>query len=329
MGHEYRILVVDDAKDNVAALSDWLGRKGYQVDAANSGEQALRKVQEKRPDLILLDLLMPDLDGIEVARRLRGSKQSCRIPIIMLTARRSSADKVRGLRAGADDYITKPFDFDEVDARISTMLEKRELYQALERANARLREANEKLKRTLVTDEKTGLFNYRHFCDRAEEEFKRAKRYESDLSCLMLDLDHFKRLNDHFGHINGDRVLRELGQVLRDSARETDFVARYGGEEFAILCPHTDAVQAMAIGERIRQAVEEHRFVINNTPERVTVSVGLATYPRSRSIRNETDLLETADAALYEAKRLGRNRIVAARGPTGRPRSRAALRRLR
>ena len=321
MGHDYRILVVDDAKDNVAALSDWLGRKGYRVEAASSGEQALRKVHKRPPDLILLDVLMPDLDGIEVARRLRGDKASRRVPIIMLTARRSSADKVRGLRAGADDYITKPFNFEEVDARISTMLEKRELYHALERTNARLKEVNERLKRTLVTDEKTGLFNYRHFCERVAEEFKRAKRYDNHLTCLMLDLDHFKRLNDRLGHLKGDRILRELGQVLREGARETDFVARYGGEEFAILCPQTDGAQATTVAERIRSAVEKHKFVVDSRTERITVSLGLATFPRNRSVRNETTLLEAADAALYEAKRLGRNRIVVARGQSTRPRS--------
>jgi diguanylate cyclase (GGDEF)-like protein len=328
MANDYRILVVDDVKDNVAVLSDWLGRKGYQVEAASTGEQALRCVQESPPDLILLDVLMPDLDGIEVAKRLRAAKELRRVPIILLTARRSSADKVRGLRAGADDYITKPFDFEEVDARISAMLEKRDLYQALERANSRLKETNEKLKRTLVTDEKTGLFNYRHFCDRAEEEFKRARRYESDLTCLMLDLDHFKRVNDTLGHLKGDRVLRNLGRVLRQGARETDFVARYGGEEFAVLCPHTDATQAVAVAERVRRAVEEHTFDLDGASVRLTVSVGGATWPRGRSIRSATGLIEAADAALYEAKRLGRNRAVHSR-PGARSRARATTLKVR
>ncbi len=329
MPNDYRILVVDDVKDNVSVLSDWLGRKGYQVEAASTGEQALQKVHEKPPDLILLDVLMPDLDGIEVARRLREAKDLKRVPIILLTARRSAADKVRGLRAGADDYITKPFDFEEVDARISAMLEKRDLYQALERANARLRVTNEKLKRTLITDEKTRLYNYRYFCDRAAEEFKRARRYESDLACLMVDLDHFKKLNDTLGHLKGDRLLRELGKVLRVAARETDFVARYGGEEFAILCPHTDAAEAAVVAERIRKAVEEHVFHLDGTTARITVSLGVAGWPLSRSLRSATDLIAAADAALYDAKHLGRNRVVVAKPPAPRPRPRPAARRVR
>jgi diguanylate cyclase (GGDEF)-like protein len=328
MPNEYRILVVDDVKDSVSVLSDWLGRKGYLVDAATTGEQALRKVQENPPDLILLDVLMPDLDGIEVARRLREAKESRRVPIILLTARRSVADKVRGLRAGADDYITKPFNFEEVDARITAMLEKRDLYQELERANARLKEVNEKLKRTLLTDEKTRLFNYRYFCERAAEEFKRAKRYENDLSCIMLDLDHFKRLNDTYGHLKGDKVLRELGRVLRESGRETDFVARYGGEEFAILCPHTDAAQGLVVAERIRRAVEQHAFSLEGDSVRITVSAGLATLAHGRGMRGESDLIEAADAALLEAKRLGRNRVIASRAPA-RHRARASVRRVR
>jgi diguanylate cyclase (GGDEF)-like protein len=329
MANDYRILVVDDVKDNVTVLSDWLERKGYQVDAAANGEQALQKVQESPPDLILLDVLMPDLDGIEVARRLREAKELRRVPIILLTARRSTADKVRGLKAGADDYITKPFDFEEVDARITAMLEKRDLYQALERANARLREANEKLKRTLVTDEKTRLYNYRYFCERAAEEFKRAQRYENELTCIMIDLDHFKRLNDTHGHLKGDRVLRELGRVLREGARETDFVARYGGEEFAILCPHTDAEQGMVVAERIRRAVEEREFDLEGASARITVSAGVATWPRRRDARSATDLIEAADAALYEAKRQGRNRVVAARAQGRAARARASVRRAR
>jgi diguanylate cyclase (GGDEF)-like protein len=329
MANDYRILVVDDVKDNVTVLSDWLERKGYQVEAANNGEQALQKVQASPPDLILLDVLMPDLDGIEVARRLREAKELKRVPIILLTARRSTADKVRGLKAGADDYITKPFDFEEVDARITAMLEKRDLYQALERANARLREANEKLKRTLVTDEKTRLYNYRYFCERAAEEFKRAQRYESELSCIMIDLDHFKRLNDTHGHLKGDRVLREIGRVLREGARETDFVARYGGEEFAILCPHTDTEQALVVAERIRRAVEEREFDLDGASARITVSLGVSTWPRRRDARSSNDLIEAADAALYEAKRQGRNRVVAARAPGRAARARASVRRAR
>jgi diguanylate cyclase (GGDEF)-like protein len=331
MPSDYRILVVDDVKDNVDVLRDWLGRKGYAVDAAASGEEALQKVHDSPPDLILLDVLMPELDGIEVARRLREAKELRKVPIILLTARRSTADKVRGLRAGADDYITKPFDFEEVDARITAMLEKRDLYLALERANARLREVNEKLKRTLVTDEKTHLFNYRHFCERAAEEFKRAGRYESDLSCLMLDLDGFKKINDTLGHLRGDRLLRETGRVLRESARETDFVARHGGDEFAILCPHTDAEQAAVLAERIRRAVAERAFLEEEGPLKLTMSLGSATWPRQRSIRSAQDLIEAADAALLEAKRLGRNRVVAARAPAAaaRPRARAGARKAR
>src|SRR5712692_2765029 len=308
-GH-YKILIADDREDNLRLLREWLSSQDHYVRCARDGREALDMARKEPPDLILLDKVMPELDGISVARELKKEERFSTVPIIVLTGREDTRRHTIFDETGADDLIMKPLTFEEVDTRVRTMLKKREVFRALERANAELRRANDRMARLITFDEKTQLFNFRHFTERLAEEFKRARRYGNHLTLLMLDLDHFKSVNDRHGHLAGDQVLKEFGQIMTRSARETDLIARYGGEEFGVLLPQTTAVQGQRLGDRIRRSTEV--FVFNSGDVqggvRITVSAGVATYPINDRIQAPEDLVRAADEALYRAKEAGRNR---------------------
>src|SRR6266705_7122571 len=231
---KFRILIVDDDRDSVDLLAEWLTMGGYEVTSAKDGQEALRRVPADRPDLVLLDLLIPPPDGLQVMRAIKRDRVLSTIPVVVMTVKRDVKSKVECLKSGADDYIVKPFHFDELDAVLRSSLKKRYLYASLERANRQLKEANDKLLKLSVTDDRTNLLNDRYLRRRLQEEFKRALRYGSPLSVIMLDLDHFKQINDKYGHDCGDLVLRDFGRLLSESARTTDIVGRFGGEEVRV-----------------------------------------------------------------------------------------------
>jgi diguanylate cyclase (GGDEF)-like protein len=310
MGNHYKILVADDREDNLGLLREWLSSQDYYVRCARDGREALEIARQDPPDLILLDKVMPEVDGLTVARELKKEDRFSTVPIIVVTGREDTRRHTIFDETGADDLIMKPLSFEEVDTRVRTMLKKREVFRALERANEELRRANERMARLVKFDEKTQLCNYRHFMERLHDELKRTRRYGNHLTLLMLDLDHFKTVNDRFGHLTGDQVLKEFGQIMRRSARETDLVARYGGEEFAILLPQTTAVQGQRLADRIRRATEATSFCRDDGhPDlRITVSAGVSTFPINDRILTPEDLVRCADDALYRAKDAGRNR---------------------
>jgi len=307
MGH-YKILVADDLEDNRGLLREWLTAQDYHVRCARDGREALELARQDPPDLILLDKVMPEVDGIAVARELKAEDRFASVPIIVLTGQDDSRRGAIYDEASADDLILKPLRYEEVDTRVRTMLKKREVFRALERANAELRLANQRMEDLVRRDEKTDLYNYRHFIERLTEQFKLVRRYGSNLTIVMFDLDHFKGVNDRHGHVVGDMVLKQFGQIMVRTARETDLVARYGGEEFAILLPHTSAAQGQRLAERVRKSTEGFPFEGNGTPVSVTVSAGVATFPINDRIAEPHDLIQAADLALYRAKELGRNR---------------------
>ncbi len=310
MGSHYKILVADDREDNLGLLREWLSSQDYHVRCARDGREALDLARQDPPDLILVDKVMPELDGISVARELKKEERFSTVPIIVLTGREDTRRHTIFDETGADDLIMKPLTFEEVDTRVKTMLKKREVFRALERANEELRRANDRMSRLVQYDEKTGLHNYRHFTERLGEEFKRARRYGNHLTLLMFDIDHFKLVNDHHGHLAGDVALKEFGQIMTRSARETDLIARYGGEEFVILLPQTTAMQGQRLGDRIRRSTEVFAFNTGDTAGgiRITVSAGVATFPLNDRIQAPEDLIRAADDALYRAKEAGRNR---------------------
>lgn len=221
----------------------------------------------------------------------------------MVTSKAEAADKVKGLEMGALDYVTKPFDEGELVARVNIHLRLRELYEAVQEQNRQLQEMANR-------DGLTGLYNHRYFHEKLSQDFLRAKRYHEYLSCILFDIDHFKKFNDTYGHQTGDVVLRALASVIERSTRESDVAARYGGEEFAIVLYHTDRRAAYEAAERLRQAVESNEVEDNGNVLRVTISLGIATFPHEK-IHDSKELIEYADQALYKAKENGRNRVEA------------------
>ena len=306
----FRILVVDDDVDSVDLLNRWLAMEGYDVSTAKDGAEALQRIAGERPDLVLLDLLIPPPEGLQVIRTVKRDRAMSTVPIVVMTVKRDVKTKIEALRTGADDYIVKPFHFDELDAVMRASLKKRYLYTSLERANRALKDANEKLTKLSVTDDRTNLHNDRYLKRRLSEEFKRARRYDAPMTVMLLDLDHFKQVNDKYGHDCGDQVLAEFAKILVDNAREIDIVGRYGGEEFLIILPNTDGIRAAVVAERVRKAAEDHVYRYKEFLVRMTVSIGLASVPANASVHTEADLIRAADEALYRAKQTTRNKVI-------------------
>jgi diguanylate cyclase (GGDEF)-like protein len=295
----YRILVVDDNPDNVDLLTQYLSGLGYEVIPAYDGDEALMAVAREKVDLILLDVMMPRISGYEVCRRLKSADPTTFVPVVLVTVRDDTQSKLEGFAAGADDYITKPFDIEELSARVKGLLRIKTLQDELRAANERLAEMS-------VTDGLTGLYNHRYLIDQLQVEVNRAQRYHRPLAVIMLDLDHFKKINDEHGHLFGDYVLRRLAEVFRGVARAGDVVARYGGEEFAILV--TDTQGAAQLAERVRQRVAETDFSFEGRRADVRISAGVC-QAVAGAIEDGNDLLRLADEALYEAKQTGRDRV--------------------
>jgi len=225
----------------------------------------------------------------------------------MLTVKDDLNDKVAGLEAGADDYLPKPYNEIELNARIYASLRTKALQDELKKKNRQLEDLLRQVEIMAITDQLTGIYNRRRLATVLEKEFKRSIRYKTPLSCLMIDIDHFKRINDRFGHHAGDMVIREIAQILAKNAREIDTVARWGGEEFIALFPQTEKEDAMQPASRILDTIAEHPFP-EIGDEQITVSIGIASVP-DPSIDTEEKLLHSSDIALYTAKKNGRNRI--------------------
>jgi two-component system cell cycle response regulator len=304
-----RILIVDDHEDNVELLRARLESWGFIAETAGDGQEALVKIEASPPDLILLDVMMPVIDGMEVARRVKANPTLPFIPIIMQTALDATENKVEGLEAGADDYITKPIDFAELKARLNSMLRIKRLQEELEERERQLLEANERLRHMSQTDVLTGLDNRRHLEERIDEMFEHAKRLNEPFSCVMCDLDRFKSVNDTFGHQAGDAVLKQLARILRTEVREIDRAGRYGGEEFMLLLPGTVLDAAVTFAERVRKQIEGHTFTFEGGSIQRTASFGVSAWPHPR-IQHCDGLVRAADEALYVAKETGRNRVI-------------------
>ncbi|HEX2693781.1 MAG TPA: PleD family two-component system response regulator [Gemmatimonadaceae bacterium] len=298
----YKILVVDDHEDNVELLRARLQARGYEVFGANDGFTALEIVQRVIPDLILLDVMMPKMDGMEVVRRLKANRSLPFIPVIMQTALDSTENKVEGLDAGADDYITKPINFAELEAHVKSMLRIKQL-------QTELNQANEKLRTISLTDGLTGIENRRSLEERLKEVWSHSVRLHEPIALVMCDIDKFKSVNDTYGHLVGDEVLKEFARILKDEAREIDRVGRYGGEEFLLILPGTVLDAAVTFAERLREKVENHTFAYEGGTLRRTMSCGVAGSPHPR-VKDQEALVRAADDALYVAKETGRNKVI-------------------
>jgi diguanylate cyclase (GGDEF)-like protein len=300
------ILLIDDSELQSSQIKESLEGLGYAVRLASSGVEGLRLAREKAPDLVLLDVVMADIDGFAVCRWLKMSAETRDIPVIMLTVRSTVADRVAGLNIGADDYLAKPFEDSELEARIFASLRVKAAHSELKDRNHQLESMLHRVEALAITDALTGLFNRRRFTDVLKREFAVTRRYRNTLSCLMVDLDHFKQINDRFGHDAGDQVLKEVARRIAGSLREVDLAARYGGEEFAILLPHTSKTDARIVAERLLSNLRKQEFTFGSEVLRVTASIGCAGNS-DVAAGNADDLVKAADLALYEAKHAGRN----------------------
>jgi two-component system, cell cycle response regulator len=304
-----RILVVDDHEDNIELLRARLEARGYEIHAASDGQAALDQVERVIPDLILLDVMMPKMDGMEVVRRLKADKKLPFIPVIMQTALDTTANKVEGLDAGADDYITKPINFAELEAKVNALLRIKALETELRDRKDEVEVLNDKLTRISLTDGLTEIDNRRCLEERLHEMWLHSVRLHEPLALIMCDIDKFKAVNDNYGHQAGDSVLKEVARLLKEEAREIDRVGRYGGEEFLLILPGTVLDAAVTFAERLREKVAGHTFTYTGGTLRRTISCGVAASPHPR-VKDQEALLKAADEALYVAKETGRNRVV-------------------
>ncbi|TPW18765.1 MAG: response regulator receiver modulated diguanylate cyclase [Halothiobacillaceae bacterium] len=315
MNNGTRILVVDDEESLREIVSQLLLEDGFDVATAASGEAALALSRARPFHLVLTDIRMGGMDGITLLQELKRVNQDTQV--IIMTSYASLDTVIKAMRLGAYDYLIKPVDnLDLITAAVKRALEKlkltlenRQLLKKLQMQNAELAQANEKLQELAIRDGLTGLFNHRYFREILNHEIARASRSGHAFSLLFFDVDFFKRYNDTFGHMEGDRLLASLGRILRERLRNTDTAARYGGEEFVILLPDTDKTTAAEVAEGIRRLIETSRFVNNENEitSAVTVSIGVATYPTDG--QEATTLIKNADLHLYNAKDDGRNRV--------------------
>lgn len=310
-----RVLIVDDVPVNIKLLRELL-KNSYSVNFATDGHTALALAESSLPDLVLLDISMPEMDGYEVCRRLKSNPATRAIPVVFLTAQSDETNELEGLTLGAIDYITKPFSPPIVLARVKNHIDfalaksrLNEAYTLLDLKNQELDDKNRALEVLLQTDRLTQLHN-RHKLDEAFQiEVQRARRYGTQFSVIILDVDSFKTVNDTFGHLVGDSVLVQVADTLSANVREMDLVGRWGGEEFLLLCPETGLDVAAELANRLRA-------VLAGTPlppvDRVTASFGVAAYHPGDDV---TSLLRRADDALYRAKSGGRDRVEIAPPP--------------
>jgi len=298
-----KILVIDDSEDTLTVVKARLAHEGHEVLCAGGGKEGLEIAGRENPDLILLDVDMPDMTGFEVCRRLKEDAATCSIPVIFLSGSGGTEDKVKGLDLGAVDFVTKPFDAFELRARV--------------RATLRTKHLQDLLRQYALIDPLTELPNRRALAERLQQEWARLLRHGGHLSLIMADLDRFKRINDRFGHPAGDEALRQVARLLARGCRESDVPVRYGGEEFVVVAPETTADAAAELADRLRMSICSRPLQVHGHTLDVTASFGVA---GNEGLKTPGELVQAADDALYRAKAAGRNCVRTAESPTPAPR---------
>jgi diguanylate cyclase (GGDEF)-like protein len=305
--NECLILIVDDVTHNIRLLDKILDGVGYNTVFANSGKQALEIIGNKASqiDLILLDLMMPEMDGIEVCNILKSNPMYQDIPIIFITADNSAESFATAFKMGAIDYIKKPFDKAELLLRVENQLKLNKAYAGLRRSNDELLEAYALLQQLVTVDPLTGLENCRSIMIFTELQIKLAQRYKTFFSILLIDLDYFKKINDTYGHLIGDEILKNIAKILKYVLRNVDHIGRFGGEEFIVILPNTNLKNAVLVAEKVREAIANFKHNIEEQIIQATVSIGIASYNSLDDDANQ--IIKRADQALYTAKSSGRN----------------------
>jgi diguanylate cyclase (GGDEF)-like protein len=318
------VLIVEDDHSHRTLLSHHVERMGRPVIVAKNDHEALDRLGSEKIDLVLLDMMTPEMDGREFLARVKDRPEWRDIPVVIISAMSEAETAARCIEIGAEDYLTKPYDPLLLQARITAGLDKKRLrdreaayldqllslQRDLDRRNRELEDLNALLARAALTDPLTGLPNRRWAMDELQRCWAASARHRAPMAVLVVDVDHFKRINDKFGHDIGDEVLKAVAQRLRAAARQHEGVARIGGEEFLVLCEFTSGDGAMACGERLRMAVANSPVSHAGQDHLVTVCVGAAV--RDESMAGPDQLLRAADQAVYAAKRSGRNRVVVA-----------------
>ncbi|MEQ9379431.1 MAG: diguanylate cyclase [Pirellulales bacterium] len=297
-------MIVDGDSASRRKTSAHLAAAGFEVHEASDGVEAYHAILKEQHALVVSDWALCRMDGIELIRNLRTSTLNWYPYVVLLGPQ---GKPTTGMQLGADDFLEKPFDPEALVQRLQVGCRMIRLHETLRENNARLHHANEELAELAIKDVLSGLLNRRAFFEHAENEWKRSVRYDLPLTCLVMDIDHFKRINDTFGHPAGDSVICKVGEVLRHVFRETDILGRYGGEEFSVVLYDCDADAAALVAERLRCAIETLRMPVIERDFHFTMSLGLAS--RSSEVVNFDMLVDHADQALLTAKRTGRNRV--------------------
>lgn len=296
-----RILIVDDDNQSLKISKAALAHEGYSVQTADSGESAIAELQNFHPHLVLLDVSMPGINGIETLRKIREKEQYT--SVLFLSGKSSPEDVIKGLDAGANDYICKPYDIFELLARVRTQLRIKDL-------NDRLKAANDRLKELVDIDDLTGLFNMRSLYKKLDFEIERARRYDRSVAVVMMDLDHFKQVNDTNDHLFGSYVLAEVGLMIKSNMRKVDFAARYGGDEYLIVLTEISQEGALTFCQRLCDLIANTLFQRDNCKIRLTASFGLCIANPAKLEVDARNLVRRADKGLYVAKETGRNKVV-------------------
>lgn len=296
------VLLIEDEQDSARLLSFELEDAEFQIELANSGKAGIEKALANPPDIILLDLHMPDMSGLEVLEQLKRFAETVDLPVIVVSANATDQSIVNALDIGANDYVTKPIIFPVLAARMRSALR-------LKTASDQLEQANTKLKMLATTDPLTHLYNRRHFFSLAYAEFSKSVRHNRPLAFILLDVDQFKEINDRYSHRAGDLTLITLAQCCHEAIRESDIVGRIGGGEFAICCPDSDLLGANRAAERIRERCEANTIHYDGHIFPFTISLAITS--QQSDDRDFEALFNRADRLLYEAKRDGRNRALA------------------
>lgn len=296
----FKILIIDEQEKSVEFLKKHLETEGYHINGLISGKDVLELCAREKFDLILLSLNLSGVSGLEVCTKIKQCEGTCDIPVMLITSHREIEEKLDALSHGAQDFITKPFNMEELKARIRVALRVKASKDALKDRTSVLEE-------TSLKDELTGLFNRRYIKERMYEEISRADRFGHAVSCIIFDVDQFKVINNVYGHENGDLILKEIAEILKQNIRTIDVLGRYGGEEFVIILPQTDISGALTVAEKLAKAIESNKFYIKDTAINITVSIGVA----SNKETDGDDLLYYADLALNKAKTSDKNKVVA------------------
>jgi two-component system cell cycle response regulator len=300
-----KILVIEDNRAQALVTRDLLVKSGHEVTLAPNAASGIKAIKNSPVDVVLVDWVLPDINGKDICRWLKEGEDTRGIPVIMLTSKTSVEDKVSALQAGADDYLAKPYNEIELNARIYAALRTKALRDELGEKNRQLGILLKKIEAMAITDPLTGVYNRRYMEEALDRVFKEFQRYGAPFSILMMDLDHFKSINDEYGHSMGDSVLKWVASIIKGSLREVDVVSRWGGEEFLALLPHTELNSARLVAGRLLQAISGFQFrEINRS---ITLSIGISS--AAQEAGSIEQLISQSDSALYQAKKNGRNRV--------------------